>query len=292
MIGWYALAERQYGAITRQQLRDCGLSDRQIDRLAANGRLTAMHRAVFRVAGSYPSARQRAMAAQLWCGGDALLSHRTAASLLRLPVTAGDEVHVTVPSGVRRSTEGLVVHRTETLPRRDRFVVEGLPCTAPARCLIDLASVLDGEELEHAFEWARRHGLVTATVVARRFDELGTRGRSGSAAVRELMRVMGARPAESRLEVRVHRLLRAHRLLPDALQHRVGRFRIDFAWIRKLIGVECDGFEWHGNRLAWKRDRRRVAALEASGWRLVHLTWDDVTRRPMEAIDRIRHALA
>ena len=48
------------------------------------------------------------------------------------------------------------------------------------------------------------------------------------------------------------------------------------------VGCECDGFEHHGTRLQWKRDRRRVAAIEATGWRLVHLTWDDVTRRSSE----------
>jgi very-short-patch-repair endonuclease len=101
--------------------------------------------------------------------------------------------------------------------------------------------------------------------------------------------VVDGRPKESRLEVRVARLLRKHKIKPEATQYRVGPYRIDFALsiVRKL-GLECDGFEWHGNRLAWKRDRRRIAALEAEGWRLVHVTWDDVDDRPVETIERVR----
>jgi very-short-patch-repair endonuclease len=54
---------------------------------------------------------------------------------------------------------------------------------------------------------------------------------------------------------------------------------------------ECDGFEWHGDRLRWKRDRRRIAAIEAAGWRVVHVTWEDVTRYPVETLDRLALAL-
>lgn len=54
---------------------------------------------------------------------------------------------------------------------------------------------------------------------------------------------------------------------------------------------ECDGFEWHGKRLQWRRDRRRVAAIEAAGWNIVHVTWDDVTQRPAETLDRLAFAL-
>ena len=97
---------------------------------------------------------------------------------------------------------------------------------------------------------------------------------------------------ESRLEVRAARLLRRHRVKPEARQHAVERFRIDFAWPSRMLGVECDGFEWHGNRLSWKRDRRRIARLETLGWRIVHVTWADVSEHGDETIGRVREALA
>ena len=80
-------------------------------------------------------------------------------------------------------------------------------------------------------------------------------------------------------------------------QHRVDlpfrrSYRIDFAWPDLGVAVEAEGFEWHGNRAQWKADRLRVAALERLGWRVLIVTWDDVTMRPEETLDRIALALA
>lgn len=83
------------------------------------------------------------------------------------------------------------------------------------------------------------------------------------------------------------RLLRASTLPEPVRQHPVGPYRIDFAWLRQRIGCECGGFETHGGRLAWKRDRRRLSWLEAAGWRIVLVTWDDVTLRSAETVDRL-----
>ena len=93
MNGWHALAERQYGIVTRAQLRSCGLSDRQIHVLLQRS-LERVHRGEFRVTGSFPSSRQRAMAAVLSCGPHAVLSHATAASLLQLPLLASKVIEV------------------------------------------------------------------------------------------------------------------------------------------------------------------------------------------------------
>jgi len=65
----------------------------------------------------------------------------------------------------------------------------------------------------------------------------------------------------------------------------------DFAWPSLRIGCECDGFEHHGSRLAWKRDRSRLAAIEAAGWRIVHVTWADVTLAADQTRDRLALAL-
>src|SRR5262249_44895723 len=158
------------------------------------------------------------------------------------------------------------------------------------RTVVDIAAVCDGEQLEHIFDAARRLGLVTAPVFRRRVEPLLTRGRTGTAQLRELLRVIDLRPKESKLEVRTVRLLRSEGMTPEATQYRVGEYRIDFVLsLACKRGLECDGFDWHGNRLAWKRDRRRIAFLEAEGWRLTHVTWDDVTERPDETLARLRY---
>jgi very-short-patch-repair endonuclease len=288
MSDWRALAERQYAVISRLQMRSSGLTNRQIERLVASVQLERVYPAVYRVAGSYPSARQSAMAALLWCGPSSFLSHATAASLLQVPCPADPVAHVTAPRATRRTSPTVHIHRPTELTGRDRLEVDGLACTSGTRTVIDLASVLDGERLEHAFDTARRLGLTTLASLERRCAELTRVPKP----IRALLQSSRQSATESRLEVKAARLLRRNGLVPPASQLPAGRYRIDFAWPDKLVGIECDGFEWHGDRLAWKRDRRRLAELEHAGWRIVHWTWEDVTARSDGAIARLRHALS
>ena len=153
--------------------------------------------------------------------------------------------------------------------------------------------MLGDEALEVAFESARRMGLTSPRALAQRAEALCGSGKPGSRAIRALLAHQRAgEPAlQYRLEVKMARLLRSSRLPPPTRQLALGRYRIDFAFAPTRVGVECEGFEFHGNRLQWKRDKRRTAWIEAQGWRLLFVTWDDVTKRPHETIDRIHLAL-
>jgi hypothetical protein len=55
---------------------------------------------------------------------------------------------------------GVVVHRGPPLHPDDVTVVDGVPVTSPSRTLIDLAEVLDEDELRECFERARGLGLL------------------------------------------------------------------------------------------------------------------------------------
>jgi very-short-patch-repair endonuclease len=293
------LAARQHGLFTRAQARALGARDDDIDRRIGSGRWELVLPAVLRVAGVPSGEAQRHAAAALWCAPDGVLSQHTAASRYALDAIGKDaRLHVLVPSARALSRQsGLVVHRTAVLDEVDRYVVDGIPVTSPARTIIDLAGSLHAEALEAAFESARRAGLLTATQLAQRFEVLGGKGRAGSRKIRALLeQVAGDVPAGSRLEVRVARALRRSGLPAAVRQHPVttaegSRHRLDFAWPERLVGLECDGFAWHGDRLQWKRDRRRIAAIESLGWRLVFVTWDDVTRRVDEMLHRVELAL-
>jgi very-short-patch-repair endonuclease len=178
------------------------------------------------------------------------------------------------------------------LPSQDVVSVDGIRCTSATRTIIDCAALLMDEALETAFEHARRMGLTSPAALSHRAEELCGRGRPGSTRVRRLVAAQtGARPLESRLEVRMARLLRRSGLPRAERQHEIGRYRVDFAWPARGVACECDGFEHHGARLAWKRDRRRLAAIEAAGWRVVHVTWDDVSHRSDQTVARIAFAL-
>jgi very-short-patch-repair endonuclease len=205
--------------------------------------------------------------------------------LMRLEGITTSEIHVTVPAHERRRGHGIVVHGS-VVARHDVRIVDAIPCTSAARTLLDCAISLDDEMLEAAFESARRMGLVTPATLQRAVARM-----PGAAALRRVLAVTEHRAAESRLEVKLGRLLRSSRLPVSVPQHRVGAYRLDRAWPESRVAVEADGFQHHGRRMAWKRDRKRVAAIEAMGWRLVQVTWADVVERPAETLDRIGHAL-
>jgi very-short-patch-repair endonuclease len=280
-----ALAETQYGVVARDQL---DLSKGQIDNLLRSGRLLRMYPGVYRIPGAPQTDRQRAMAACLWINR-ASVSHLSAGSLLRLDSCKNNRLDLGVPHEVRRrAPEGVVIHHLRGLERGDRVWVDGIPCTSATRTLIDCAPLLGEEALEAAFESARRMGLTSVRALERRI----TQGRPGGAALRKLL--AHQRPTERavqyRLEVKMARLFRASALPRPERQFPVGRYHIDFAYPPILVGVECEGYEFHGGRLAWKRDKARTAWLEAQGWRLVFVTWDDVTQRPEQTLHRIELA--
>jgi hypothetical protein len=77
-----------------------------------------------------------------------------------------EPIHVAIPGSpedprVQTSPDGIVVHRVPVLHPDD--VVEmpnGLRVTSPARTLIDLAEVMEQDELREAFEGALKLGLL------------------------------------------------------------------------------------------------------------------------------------
>ena len=234
------------------------------------------------------------MAAVLWAGERSVASHRTAAGLWEIAgVERGGRVELWVPGERAPRHAAVVVHRG-AVTGNDRRMIARVPVTSPARTIVDLAAVLDGEPLEAALEDVLHRGLTTALTIERRLAALGGSGRAGSGVLRRLLAQRDQAPAESRLEVKVWRLLRGAGLRP-VRQYPVRceghTFRLDFAWPRLKVAVEAEGFAAHGGRAAHTADRRRAAALVAAGWSIVPVTWADCTTGQDVFIERVRAAL-
>lgn len=251
---------------------------------------------VYRFAAVPSTWHQRAMAAFLWAEDGAALSHRAAAALWGLEGVGRGGVEVLVPTTRRVRHRAVKVHSTRILLRRDMRRVEGIPVTAPERTLIDLAGVVDECTLEFALEDALRRGLTTPQRVRRRLEELGGKGRAGTKQLRRLLDVRQARPAESGLEVRVERFLRARGLARCFVRQYEAwdgerRRRLDWAAPDQMVALEAHSWRHHAGRADWSRDQARNAGLEALGWRFVYVTRDDVDDSPDHLEARIRRAL-
>jgi very-short-patch-repair endonuclease len=60
---------------------------------------------------------------------------------------------------------------------------------------------------------------------------------------------------------------------------------------RFVLGIECDGAQYHSSRSARDRDRLRQAVLEAHGW-IIHRIWStDWYLRPNEELEKVRTAV-
>ena len=287
------IARRQHGLVTKDQLADLGLSAKQVRGWTANGRFDRVLPGVLRLAGAPITPEQALFAAVLWGGSDALVSHRSAGELWGYDGVKAVTREITVPAAAMKRLTEIVVHNTRTLATQRR-TRRGLPITTPERTLVDLAGVLNGKQLEIAFESARRERLVTVASVQRALDRLGTRGRSGSEQLQKLLSVLAAEPpAESALEVMAARLLRESDLPKPQRQVEViasgVKYRLDFAWPDQLVALECDGRKWHEIERDYERDRERWSAIAAAtGYRFVFATWRRVKAQPVAIVAELR----
>jgi hypothetical protein len=175
-----AMAEHQYGTFARWQAARCGLSEYSMTRRVMTRDWVTVLPGVYRLPGAPQTGRQLAKAATLWGGDEVVVSHQTAARLLRLDGILTDGVHLTVPSRSGLANDSICVHRSRTLDEVDRREVDGIPCASATRTLIDCAAALDDETLETAFEHARRLGLTAPNALAKRAAALCGSGDSAS----------------------------------------------------------------------------------------------------------------
>jgi len=66
---------------------------------------------------------------------------------------------------------------------------------------------------------------------------------------------------------------------------------VDFLFAEARLVVETDGARYHDNRIAREADATRQAMLEAAGYRVLRVSWRQVTREPEQTSRRLRAAL-
>jgi hypothetical protein len=235
------------------------------------------------------------IAAVLAYGQDALLSHLSALALHGLRPDNRALVDVTVPRPSVRSRVGIRAHASTALAVADRAVVDGIPCTALARTVLESASALGDTGTERMIERAE---------ILRVFDLRDFGGLRGRAAGHRGELVLGTaldglrEPAwtENEYEAAVLAPVRTSGLSDPVCQAPLvlgGKpVRIDFLWPVELVALEADSYEFHGTRQAFERDRRRDQLLRLAGFEPLRITWRQPSRHPEQVEELLRDRLA
>ncbi|HEX5526430.1 MAG TPA: DUF559 domain-containing protein [Solirubrobacterales bacterium] len=174
-------------------------------------------------------------------------------------------------------------------------MIDGIPCTALPRTLLDLAATESYRTLRHA---------VTQAEVERVFDlraveELlkRSKGRRGVARLRLSIENHDPHEQEARreLEKKLLRLFKRSGFSPEVNGHLVVdgiSLMPDFIWRDARLIVEADSRRVHGTVTAFEKDRLRDQRLTAAGWTVIRVTWHQVTNEPERLIQTLRKLLS
>jgi hypothetical protein len=265
------IAELQAGAVTNRQLRDGGMSAKDIKvRLRRRSLLATPARGVYRVAGAERTGRQDLWVAIL-AGPEGTLASHTSAAALRGLLTPPSIPHVTVPRGASGRFGGAVVHHGD-IGVVDRGRYDGIEATAMGRTLVDCATLLDKKSLNQLVDAALGKGLCTYQDAMDAWRRAGPIRGGGHLDEALAPYSSGAEPGSVKA-AHVLRRISDWGLPPPLCEYEIrdahGEWvaTVDFAWPPWRLVLEYDGDAFHGPR-RWGLDARRQAVIEALGWRV------------------------
>jgi very-short-patch-repair endonuclease len=291
-------ARRQLGLITFEQLDALQCPRGRRRGLIDAGVLEAAGPRLVRVAGAPVDLRQRTLAACLVAGNKAGASHRSAAWLWASPNIGCAEPEISIAGRGHAPGIAAIVHRPRDLRPSELTKIGPIPVTTKLRTIIDCAALLDDRSLETLVDTALRDRTVDRRQLRARAQELHTRGRPG---IGRLLALTDPAPAgcgrpESWLERELLGIIRQAGLPKPRTQVHTrtsgGSPRVDLRYDEAWLIIEADGHATHSTRRQRQQDAERRARLTASGWQVLHFTYEDVTERPLYVVGMIRAHLA
>jgi very-short-patch-repair endonuclease len=285
------LAGEHNGLIRAFDLIGAGIARDIVTDRARLGVLTSLQPHVWLFGQATPTFEQQCQAA-VWTSDGTLggLSALVWHELVRVPL-AGLQPTVVVGRGNRPIVRNAKIIRSASLCPEDRCTRRGLSVTSIPRTLLDSAPELSIDELERALDDALIAGKTTITEVKRRLDKAVYRShvRNLRALVDERIPQNAAggsrvandtddppgvgysRITRSRAEQGIKRLVLALDVPSPQFNYRIrtidgGTLELDLAWPEYRVGLDIDGYRWHGGRRYWKRDIQRDHRIALSGW--------------------------
>ena len=165
-----------------------------------------------------------------------------------------------------------------------------MPLTSPPRTILDLAGELGKDDLERLVAEANYRRLASAPELRAQLER--NPGKRGNATLRTVLDLPGG-PARTRspAERLMLQLLRQAGLTGYELNQRIHGFEVDVLWRELSFAVEIDGYDAHSGRLAFERDRLKVAILKAQGMDVMPITPRQLRDDPEAVVARLRRAL-
>lgn len=261
------------------------------DGLLTNYALSRQYRAIYRNVylpnDAELTAAGRARAAWLWSGGEAALAGLSAAALLGAKWLDRDSPAELVRPD-RHCPPGIVAHSWEVSPG-EVCVVRGMRATTAARTAFDVGrtrSLRDAVPILDALMNATALDSVEVLGVADAWP--ATRGVRRLRAAMDLVDGGAESPQESKL-----RMIIVEAGLPKPepqieFRDRRGkvRVRVDMGWREWRVAVEYDGAQHWSDRRQRSWDIDRIALLEESGWVVIRVS-AELLSRPDVVIRRI-----
>jgi hypothetical protein len=278
------IAGRQHSSISSKQLRECGLSPTAIAVRVRSSRLHRVHRGIYSVGHTPNTPLQRAAAAVLACGPDAVLSHLGALALWGFSDKWPDSFDVIV-SGDRRP-RGIATHRARNLLWTDIRVQLGIRATSPARTLLDSAPLLDDRQRTRAIHDALHTPFVTRNQLADVLQRF-----SNHPGARLLAGCLDGNPTRSDLEIDFLEFCARYGLPRPLTNTRIAGHEVDALFVDQRLIVEVDGWEFHRDRVAFETDRERDADTLKVGYSTVRVTSDRLRQRAEAEAQRLRDIL-
>src|SRR5262249_4503743 len=144
--------------------------------------------------------------------------------------------------------------------------------------------------LEALIAKGRAGGLLRKGELERALNQAGRR--PGTGRLRALLTAEGD-PGITRSEGEriLRRYLRAAALSQPLTNRRIGPWEPDFLWPAERVIVELDSWEFHRDRAAFERDRRKDMALRDLGYTVIRITGRQLKDEPLLVIAHIARAL-
>ena len=149
---------------------------------------------------------------------------------------------------------------------------------------------------ERALRSIARRAQAQHSVSIRQILELlaRSRGHHGAARLRAVI-ADGPTPTRTDLEDLLLDLLdRAHIERPEInapLRFDGRTITPDYLWRARRLAIEADSVTWHDHKLTREFDAYKQAQLEAAGYRVLRITWAQITGNPKQTLARVRAAL-